>query len=171
MTPPEGYDKIVCCINSFAGCPSEEAISIAARAELAALCARLVAVAEERAQMVSDHRNCTTELTRQLNAVLTKLAAAEARAKGLESGESFRTLTAMVKDRDKRIDALAAEVKTWKANHDEMKARNKLLRNRPDLPMERVVGYDEMMRRLEEAEARVRDLSSELASFCDGGDE
>jgi len=139
VTPPEGYDKIVCCINSFAGCPSEEAISIAARAELAALCARL--------------------------------AAAEARAKGLESGESFRTLTAMVKDRDKRIDALAAEVKTWKANHDEMKARNKLLRNRPDLPMERVVGYDDMMQRLEKAEARVRDLSSELASFCDGGDE
>jgi len=121
VTPSEGYDKIVCCINSFAGDQSEAVISIAARAELAALCARL--------------------------------AAAEARAKGLESGESFRTLTAMVKDRDKRIDALAAEVKTWKANHDEMKARNKLLRNRPDLPMERVVGYDDMMQRLEKAEA------------------
>lgn len=47
-----------------------------------------------------------------------------------------------------RIKELEAEVKMWKANHDEMVARNKLLRNRPDLPLERVKGYDEMMKKL-----------------------
>ena len=124
MTPPEGYDKIVCCINSFAGDQSEAAISIAARAELAALCARL------------------------------------------EEAEEGMTTAYMV-GYEKGRDELEAEVKTWKANHDEMKARNKLLRNRPDLPMERVVGYDDMMRRLEEAEARVEVLEVIRKKVCE----
>lgn len=49
----------------------------------------------------------------------------------------------------------------WKANHDEMVARNRLLRNRPDLPIERATGYDAMMDRLASLTAEVARLKGQ----------
>ena len=40
-----------------------------------------------------------------------------------------------------RIRELEGEVEKWKANHDEMVKRNALLRDRPDLPLERTKAY------------------------------
>lgn len=57
-------------------------------------------------------------------------------------------------DDDGRVAQLVAEVKHWKANHEEMVRRNAALRDRPDLPADRVQAVD----RLEAENARLRDL-------------
>lgn len=61
-----------------------------------------------------------------------------------------------------RIRELEKDRDHWKAAHDEMAARNKLLRNRPDLPLERVTGYDEIMQQLAAERAKVAKLREAL---------
>lgn len=53
-----------------------------------------------------------------------------------------------------RIKELEGEVRHWKAGHDEMVRRNALLRDRPDLPMERTAAYE---RFISEREAALAD--------------
>lgn len=64
-----------------------------------------------------------------------------------------------------RIRQLEAERDQWKAAHDEMVVRNKLLRNRPDLPLERVTGYDEVMQQLAAERAKVERLLTDLQAI------
>lgn len=72
---------------------------------------------------------------------------------------------------------LKAELAQCHADKDEMVKRNKLLRDRPDLPLERLAAYDEIMNQLAQAtqrEARLRvalkDLTMAISrSIHEGG--
>lgn len=59
-------------------------------------------------------------------------------------------------------DSLQKERDHWKANHDEMVARNALLRNRPDLPIERIRGYEEIMKRITDLESQINSYKEKL---------
>jgi hypothetical protein len=59
--------------------------------------------------------------------------------------------------RQPEIDALKAEVKHWKANHENMVNRSRVLIDRPDLPLERVQAF----RQIERLQAEVAQLKAE----------
>lgn len=61
-----------------------------------------------------------------------------------------------------RIDELEVENKRLRAEKDEMVARNRLLRNRLDLPLERVTGYDEMIAKIDRLEVENKRLREAL---------
>lgn len=50
---------------------------------------------------------------------------------------------------------VATEARKWKAAHDEMVARNTLLRDRPDLPLERTEAYAKLMKRVSRMESEL----------------
>ena len=69
------------------------------------------------------------------------------------------------------ITTLRARLKAAEAGHDDMVARNKLLRNRLDLPIERVEGYDAIIKRLEAAEKALEDVHAVIgpcSCTCEG---
>lgn len=62
---------------------------------------------------------------------------------------------------------LKAELAQCRADKNEMVTRNKLLRDRPDLPLERLAAYDEIMNQLAQAtqrEARFREALVRIAN-------
>ena len=71
-----------------------------------------------------------------------------------------------------RIKELEGEVLHWRANHDEMVKRNALLRDRPDLPLERTKAYEEFVTDLDAALAdneRLREALKEYEEeLCEG---
>lgn len=60
------------------------------------------------------------------------------------------------------LAAAQAEAQKWKAAHDEMVARNALLRDRPDLPLERTKAYSLFMAQHEEVQAEAQELREKL---------
>ena len=68
-----------------------------------------------------------------------------------------------------RTMRLEKQIRQLQASHADMVLRNQLLRNRPDLPIERVKGYDAIMARIAKLEDENRQLvraCNELASLC-----
>lgn len=55
-----------------------------------------------------------------------------------------------------------AEIAKWKAAHDEMVARNSLLRDRPDLQADRICTHDEWVQKLAEREQEIDCLSEQV---------
>jgi FtsZ-binding cell division protein ZapB len=50
----------------------------------------------------------------------------------------------VIGEQNDKIDALNAEVQHWKANHDNMVNRSRVLIDRPDLPLERVKAFKQL---------------------------
>lgn len=67
----------------------------------------------------------------------------------------------IIRETEKLLDAYDR----LKSDHAEMVARNKLLRNRPDLPLERMTGYDEMISEIDRLK-RERDHFLDLCVEC-----
>lgn len=61
---------------------------------------------------------------------------------------------------DAKIAGLEAERDHWKANHDEMVQRNKALRDRPDLPADRLPMFEKLQSENAELRERVKHLES-----------
>jgi hypothetical protein len=62
------------------------------------------------------------------------------------------------------VRAMKEERDHWKANHDEMVARNALLRQRPDLPADRIPAHNELVR-LQSDNARLREALEKIISM------
>ena len=71
--------------------------------------------------------------------------------------EDKRTDKQMIQHRNDTIDALKKELTHWKANHSDMVNRNALLQQRPDLPVDRIPVYQEMVK-LQKENAVLRDM-------------
>lgn len=71
-------------------------------------------------------------------------------------------------EQDTEIDALKAEVKHWKANHENMVNRSRVLIDRPDLPLERVQAFRQIERIKSENE-RLRNALGRLFAITDKG--
>lgn len=57
-----------------------------------------------------------------------------------------------------QVRHLQAERDHWKANHDEMVQRNRLLRSRSDLPLERLQAYEQVLQQQTDLQAQIRQL-------------
>ena len=62
-------------------------------------------------------------------------------------------------------DALTQQLAARNQQHDDLVLRNKLLRDRTDLPIERLQAYDEVMAKLAACEARVTELEGALRAI------
>jgi uncharacterized coiled-coil DUF342 family protein len=62
----------------------------------------------------------------------------------LTTSQRAPTLIDTYQVRQPEIDALNAEVAHWKANHDNMVNRSRVLIDRPDLPLERVKAFEQL---------------------------
>lgn len=91
---------------------------------------------------------------------------------GGEQPDRSPDMTSYAEQLQQEIRDLRAAVAHWKAAHDEMVARNKLLRDRPDLPTELYadrMGWREKLKDLEATVARLRRgefTPEELQELC-----
>jgi uncharacterized small protein (DUF1192 family) len=76
----------------------------------------------------------------------------------------YLALCGGVRERDERIAALEAERDQWKANHDEMVARNGILRKRNDLPLDRTDALRRFDMVIQERNHRIAALEAALAT-------
>lgn len=73
-----------------------------------------------------------------------------------------------IEAKEHRMDELAAALKElalWKSNHANMVERTKLLRDRPDMPVERIAAFERMgalQQRLTAVESRNMELTTEV---------
>lgn len=61
-------------------------------------------------------------------------------------------------DHEQALAEKGAEIARWKDAHDEMVSRNRLLRDRPDLPADRIQAHDEWVRKLDEKEREIQQI-------------
>lgn len=66
----------------------------------------------------------------------------------------------------KEIDALKAEVAHWKANHNNMVNRSRMLIDRPDLPLERVKAFKQL-ETLKAENERLRNAAKEAVEYLE----
>ncbi|WP_353641362.1 Lar family restriction alleviation protein [Mesorhizobium sp. WSM2239] len=78
----------------------------------------------------------------------------------LKAADAIVALIALVR-------ANAAERDHWKANHDEMVARNAVLRDRPDLPVDRLPALQRVEARAEAAERKLAEAGKVLKQIAD----
>jgi Lar family restriction alleviation protein len=67
--------------------------------------------------------------------------------------------------KDKTIQSQQAEIEQWKANHADVVARNRILSQREDLPVDRLPAHKE----LERSQARVKELEAALGHIANIG--
>jgi len=65
-----------------------------------------------------------------------------------------------------RVKELVREANHWKAAHDNMVMRNALLRQRPDLPIERIQAYERVTRELDRLQGIENALLDYLAALA-----
>lgn len=78
-----------------------------------------------------------------------------------------RIATETAAEKDAEIARLTKDRDTWKANHDEMVARNKLLRDRPDITPEQYAQRAGWHNKLREKDAEIARLKAQLAEWRD----
>ena len=66
----------------------------------------------------------------------------------------------------KEIDGLKAEVAHWKANHNNMVNRSRMLIDRPDLPLERVKAFKQL-ETLKAENERLRNAAKEAVEYLE----
>lgn len=78
------------------------------------------------------------------------------------------TLESKLSKRNERIIDLEGQVNHWKSNHDNMQQKNAILRQRPDLPIDRIPACAF----IDDAKAKINALEQQLADLqakIDGG--
>lgn len=71
-------------------------------------------------------------------------------------------MVSRVHELEKALVKKDLEIATWKVAHAEVVRRNRLLRNRLDLPIERVRSYDEMMQAIANKDREIAELKQRM---------
>lgn len=82
--------------------------------------------------------------------------------RGLDTPEACLAAAQHAVDQMKRRTEAQADARKWRAAHNEMVSRNRLLRDRPDLPEVRRHVHDEWVAKWEAQEARIAELERRL---------